>query len=137
MGVPVFKAAGDEADPAVLLVHGYPQSSHMWRPALRALAAHPGLSATGLMRTGHAGTRGVRILDAAFLAMGQPPEMGALPLLMAATADLPGSTYVGPRGPGQTRGLPTVVGTRRLARDHAVARRLWEVSQDATGVAYP
>src|SRR3954447_1706443 len=39
MGVPVFKATGDEADPAVLLVHGYPESSHMWRPALEALAA--------------------------------------------------------------------------------------------------
>src|SRR3954454_14833056 len=39
MGVPVFKAAGDEADPAVLLVHGYPESSHMWMPALEALAA--------------------------------------------------------------------------------------------------
>ena len=38
MGVPVFKRAGDEADPAVLLVHGYPASSHMWRPALEALA---------------------------------------------------------------------------------------------------
>src|SRR5215217_6751469 len=39
MGVPVFKTAGDEADPAVLLVHGYPESSHMWMPALEALAA--------------------------------------------------------------------------------------------------
>ena len=39
MGVPVFKRAGDPADPAVLLVHGYPASSHMWRPALEALAA--------------------------------------------------------------------------------------------------
>ncbi len=40
MGLPVFKSAGDPADPAVLLVHGYPASSHMWGPALRALAAH-------------------------------------------------------------------------------------------------
>jgi haloalkane dehalogenase len=39
MGVPVFKAAGDAADPAVLLVHGYPESSHMWVPAMEALAA--------------------------------------------------------------------------------------------------
>src|SRR5215212_2847084 len=39
MGLPVFKRAGDPADPAVLLVHGYPASSHMWRPALEALAA--------------------------------------------------------------------------------------------------
>jgi haloalkane dehalogenase len=39
MGVPAFRSAGDPADPAVLLVHGYPASSHMWRPALAALAA--------------------------------------------------------------------------------------------------
>src|SRR5215212_3582936 len=39
MGLPVFRSAGDPADPAVLLVHGYPASSHMWRPALEALAA--------------------------------------------------------------------------------------------------
>ena len=32
MGLPVFRSAGDPADPAVLLVHGYPASSHMWRP---------------------------------------------------------------------------------------------------------
>ena len=39
MGVPVFKAAGEPSDPAVVLVHGYPESSHMWMPALEALAA--------------------------------------------------------------------------------------------------
>jgi haloalkane dehalogenase len=39
MGVPVFKAAGDAANPAVLLVHGYPESSYMWMPAMEALAA--------------------------------------------------------------------------------------------------
>ena len=39
MGVPVFRAAGREGDPAVLLVHGYPESSHMWGPSLEALAA--------------------------------------------------------------------------------------------------
>ena len=39
MGVPVFKAAGEAGDPAVLLVHGYPESSHMWIPAMNALAA--------------------------------------------------------------------------------------------------
>jgi NAD(P)-dependent dehydrogenase (short-subunit alcohol dehydrogenase family) len=103
---------------------------------LKALAAHPGLSATGLMRSGHGGRRG-RILDAAFMAAGQPPEMGALPILMAATADLPGTTYVGPGGPGGARGMPKVVGTARLARDNEAARRLWDVSQAATGVVYP
>src|SRR5829696_5971089 len=38
MGLPAFRSAGDRADPTVLLVHGYPESSHMWRTALHALA---------------------------------------------------------------------------------------------------
>jgi haloalkane dehalogenase len=38
MGLPAFRSAGDPADPAVLLVHGYPESSHMWRASLGALA---------------------------------------------------------------------------------------------------
>ena len=33
-----YREAGDPAAPAVLLVHGYPESSHMWRPTLQALA---------------------------------------------------------------------------------------------------
>src|SRR5829696_294839 len=33
------REAGTPGDPAVLLVHGYPESSHMWREVLPALAA--------------------------------------------------------------------------------------------------
>src|SRR3954452_18176132 len=33
------REAGDPGDPAVLLVHGYPESSYMWRDVLPALAA--------------------------------------------------------------------------------------------------
>src|SRR5215210_2810392 len=33
------RRAGDPADHAVLLVHGYPESSLMWQPSLDALAA--------------------------------------------------------------------------------------------------
>ena len=33
-----FRSAGDPAHPAVLLVHGYPASSHMWDASLQALA---------------------------------------------------------------------------------------------------
>src|SRR5215207_2380945 len=39
MGSPVLRRAGNHADPAVLLVHGYPEASHMWRSALDAIAA--------------------------------------------------------------------------------------------------
>jgi len=105
-----------------------------------ATAAHPGYSATGLMHGRNAGkeigplTRG---LEKAFTALGQPAAMGALPTLMAATADLPGGTYVGPDGLGQMRGLPRVVRSTRRARRVDDQDRLWELSEQATGVRYP
>jgi haloalkane dehalogenase len=34
-----YREAGRQSDPAVLLVHGYPESSYMWHAALPALAA--------------------------------------------------------------------------------------------------
>jgi haloalkane dehalogenase len=62
MGLPAFRSAGDPADPAVLLVHGYPASSHMWGPALAAIAARglyavaPDLPGFGDSEPGPAGT---------------------------------------------------------------------------------
>jgi len=101
-----------------------------------AVACHPGYSATELMGKGRSGRRG-EILQAVFSLVGQPSSMGALPTLMAATAELPGSTYVGPGNVLQMRGLPTVVRPRRLALDREAQRRLWELSEVATGLRYP
>ena len=67
----------------------------------------------------------------------QGPEMGALPTLMAATADLPGGTYVGPSGPGEFRGYPQVVRPSRLARDESAQRRMWEISEATVGWTWP
>jgi NAD(P)-dependent dehydrogenase (short-subunit alcohol dehydrogenase family) len=102
---------------------------------VKALAAHPGYSATELM--GKAGGIGGQIMAAATRLLGQRAELGVLPTLMAATADLPGSTYVGPDGLGQMRGHPRVVRPRRLALDEDAQRRLWTLSEAATGVHYP
>lgn len=103
---------------------------------LTALAAHPGLTSTNLMPS--VGVFGATaILDAAFRAAGQPAAVGAEPLLMAATADLPGSTYCGPSGFGQFRGLPRVVATSRLATDLVAQRRLWDLSESVVGLDYP
>ncbi len=104
---------------------------------VRAMAAHPGFSTTGLVASGGRHPAVSSIMDAAYSLVAQPPEDGAQPLLMAATADLPGGTYVGPGGPRELRGAPVVVGTSRLARDPEAARRFWEIAQDATGVVYP
>jgi NAD(P)-dependent dehydrogenase (short-subunit alcohol dehydrogenase family) len=105
-----------------------------------ALAAHPGFAGTHLVVNGQLGrTHGVpaSILDAAVRAVSQSAAAGAWPTLMAATADLPGSTYVGPSGPGEMSGAPQVVTPRRLALDPGAQRRLWEISQDVTGITYP
>jgi NAD(P)-dependent dehydrogenase (short-subunit alcohol dehydrogenase family) len=101
-----------------------------------AVACHPGYSATELMGKGRSGRRG-QVLQAVFTLVGQPSSMGALPTLMAATAELPGSTYVGPGNVLQMRGLPGVVKPRRLALDREAQCRLWELSEASTGLRYP
>ncbi|MFJ8083302.1 oxidoreductase [Streptomyces sp. NPDC096205] len=103
---------------------------------VRALAAHPGWSATNLQS--HAANPVARVfmqLGNRFIA--QPDTSGALPTLYAATQDLPGAGYVGPDGPGELRGAPTLVGRSPAASDPAAARRLWDVSEELTGVAFP
>ena len=105
---------------------------------VKGLAAHPGYSATGLMGAGSPDQRPLvaTIMKSVFSSVGQPAEIGALPTLMAATADLPGSTYVGPSGPLQMSGFPRIVSPRRLAHDREAQTRLWEISEEATGVRF-
>lgn len=105
-----------------------------------ATAAHPGFAATHLVAKGRYGTtRGLRagVAHAAVSAMAQPASRGALPTLMAATADLPGDTYCGPSGPAEMRGAPRVVGRSALARDEQAARALWALSERTVGLSWP
>jgi NAD(P)-dependent dehydrogenase (short-subunit alcohol dehydrogenase family) len=103
---------------------------------VKALAAHPGWAATNLQ-----GRSGNRALDAAMRAanrfFAQSDAMGALPTLYAAAEDLPGGSYVGPDGRAEQRGHPTLVGRSAAAQDAEVARRLWERSEELTGVHFP
>lgn len=101
-----------------------------------AQAAHPGYSATELV--GKVGGVSGWFMHTVTRQIGQKAEYGALPTLMAATADLPGATYVGPAGPGQMGGLPVVVRTRRkFVHDAAALSALWDLSERATGVRFP
>ena len=107
---------------------------------VRALAAHPGFAGTHLAANGQYGRSAggiASILDAAVKAVSQSAAAGAWPTLMAATADLPGDTFVGPSGPRQMAGTPRVVGRSRLARDEDAARRLWEISEETVDLVYP
>ena len=104
--------------------------------AVRATAAHPGYAATNLQGgTGSwianlAGAVGNRLIA-------QSDTMGALPTLYAATADIPGGTYIGPDGFRHMRGHPTVDRPAPQALDAGTARRLWELSEELTGVSWP
>ncbi|MCW2834780.1 MAG: short-chain dehydrogenase/reductase [Nocardioides sp.] len=107
---------------------------------VRALAAHPGLAGTHLAANGQFGrARGgaASILDAAVKAIAQPAHAGAWPSLMAATADLPGSTYVGPSGLGERGGPPQVVTARALAMNAEMQARLWQLSEETVGLRWP
>jgi NAD(P)-dependent dehydrogenase (short-subunit alcohol dehydrogenase family) len=107
---------------------------------VRALAAHPGFAGTHLAANGQYGRSSggiATILDAGIKAVSQSAAAGAWPSLMAATADLPGNTFVGPSGPRQMVGPPRIVGRSRLARNEEAARRLWEISEETVDLQYP
>ena len=102
-----------------------------------ALAAHPGAVSSRLISNGSSFGPLSRIADAAYPIISQRPAQGALPSLMAATADLPGGTYVGPSGFAETQGPPRVVQSTRLSHDREAQRRLREISEETTGITYP
>ena len=108
---------------------------------VRALAAHPGFASTHLAANGQYGraTGGrASILDGAIkLVSPNTPEQGAWPTLMAATAELPGGTYVGPDGFLEWGGRPRVTTSNRLSHDETAQRRLWQLSEETTGISYP
>jgi NAD(P)-dependent dehydrogenase (short-subunit alcohol dehydrogenase family) len=109
---------------------------------LRSVAAHPGWAATHLQFAGAEMDPGLigRVQAVAMklvnAVVAQSDAQGALPLLYAATMELPGGSYVGPDGPRGLRGFPKLVGPSRRARDEARASRLWQVSERLTGVSY-
>jgi NAD(P)-dependent dehydrogenase (short-subunit alcohol dehydrogenase family) len=101
-----------------------------------AAAAHPGGSNTELGRNVPAPLMPVFNLVTPLI--GQSAEMGALPTLRAATdSGVLGGEYYGPDGFGETRGFPKVVASSDKSHDVALQRRLWSVSEELTGVAYP
>jgi NAD(P)-dependent dehydrogenase (short-subunit alcohol dehydrogenase family) len=105
-----------------------------------SVACHPGYAATNLQ---FAGPRmqgsslletGAGLLNRVFA---QSAAMGALPTLYAATA--PGvrsGEYYGPGGFAEMWGPPKLVRSSRRSHDTADAEKLWEISEDATGVRY-
>jgi NAD(P)-dependent dehydrogenase (short-subunit alcohol dehydrogenase family) len=100
-----------------------------------AAAAHPGASSTELSRNTPAW---MRLVTGPFELTSQDAAMGALPTLRAATdPGVRGGEYYGPGGFAELGGYPKLVTSNARSHDVAVQRRLWEVSEELTGVIYP
>lgn len=102
-----------------------------------AVAAHPGGARTNLVRM-RPGSREAfvdRILRASDA--GAPnAAMGALAILRAATdPEVAGGEYYGPAGRMQASGPPVRVESNARSRDDALARELWKISEELTGIA--
>jgi NAD(P)-dependent dehydrogenase (short-subunit alcohol dehydrogenase family) len=100
-----------------------------------ATAAHPGYAATNLQF--HSGRRGLDLVSrVGNRVLAQNEDGGALPTLYAALADVPGDSFAGPGG-FMMRGAPKLVGRSAAAKDIDLARRLWDASEQLTGVRFP
>jgi NAD(P)-dependent dehydrogenase (short-subunit alcohol dehydrogenase family) len=101
---------------------------------LRALAAHPGYSHTNLQ-----GATGRQLSDtlmsAATRVFATDADFGARQTLYAASQDLPGNTFVGPKFGSLGRTQP--VGRSRAARNAATGTALWDLSEQLTGTKFP
>lgn len=106
---------------------------------LVSMPVHPGVSVTNIVENGP-GSKGPKMLILKLLApvLMQPDAAGALPTLYAATSpDAKGGEYIGPDGFMEMKGAPVVVQPKPQGKDQAVAKKLWTVSEELTGVMYP
>ena len=93
-------------------------------------AAHPGWTATDLQR--HSGF--IRFLNTFFA---QKPEAGAWPTLLAAVDETAqGTEFYGPNGFMEMKGYPKKVKPNTMSQDQDIAARLWDVSEQLTGVKF-
>lgn len=93
-------------------------------------AAHPGWTRTELQRHSLL----YRVLNPIF---SQSVEQGTLPTLRAAIDGKANSgAYYGPSGFMELRGYPIVVKSNDLSKNQSNAQRLWELSEELTGIKY-
>lgn len=103
-------------------------------------AAHPGYTDTNLQAVGPqlSGSQfKAFIMAIANRIFAQDVNMGALPILYAATAeDVNPCDYIGPGGFREMRGYPQKVTSSKASHRQEDAKKLWEISETLTGVTY-
>jgi NAD(P)-dependent dehydrogenase (short-subunit alcohol dehydrogenase family) len=100
-----------------------------------ALAAHPGISSTELVRNS---PKVIRMMERFSGLIAQSAAKGALPQLRAATdPDATGGQYYGPDGFMEGRGDPVVVESSARSHDVDLQQALWAESERLTDVTSP
>ena len=99
-----------------------------------SVAVHPGLANTGWVENNISGFMKL-IMKLMTLTSYQSAEMGALPILRAATdADVKSGSYYGPEN--DTKGYPVEVNASDHAYNEDDAKMLWELSEKLNGVKF-
>jgi NAD(P)-dependent dehydrogenase (short-subunit alcohol dehydrogenase family) len=102
-----------------------------------SVIAHPGVAVTNIVSNGMGSGLQGRIANAVLPLFAQSDDRGAWPLLYAATSpEAHGGGYYGPDGFAEIKGSPVEVKPKPHAVDPAAGKRLWEVSEELTGVRY-
>ena len=103
---------------------------------VRSVLAHPGYSVTNLQSSAPTGVV-KQLMKVSNLLVAQSAKMGALPELFAAVDPAAESgKYYGPGGLGGMRGYPTEAQPPAAAKNAETARRLWDISEQLTGVTW-
>ena len=107
-----------------------------------AIACHPGYAATNLQSAGVGmqGGSGLwrRLYGFTNRFMAQSATLGSYPLVLAAAAeDAEPGAYYGPTGFGQNKGPIGKSYVAPRAKDEAVAKALWEQSEELVGPFFP
>ena len=124
------------------LLFGFELHRRLQRAGASAMSivVHPGVSNTNLFAAGPGSGRGAAAVIAPLVIrlIGQSEAQGALPTLYGATSpEAQSGHFYGPDGFRQMRGYPVEVHAEQQAYDESLAAKLWQVSEQLTGVRLP
>lgn len=105
---------------------------------ITSVAAHPGVAATSLIENGMGASSPAGFAKRFVPFLFQSVPNGALPSLLAATSpNVEPGGYYGSTGFMEVRGPAGKAKAPSQALDTTVARRLWDVSEELTGLRFP
>ncbi|MDB5921126.1 MAG: short-chain dehydrogenase [Betaproteobacteria bacterium] len=103
---------------------------------VKSILAHPGYSATNLQSSGPSGVLKL-VMRLTNKCIAQNVDTGTLPQLYASTdSKAEGGQFIGPDGHGESKGYPTIVQPVETAKNPNTAKRLWDISEELTGVHF-